>query len=141
MKLPSEETLWKTASIGFGLIVGVAIISIMHQVNYLLHTIDNSTAADLDFETMKEYFSHVPLLAGKLISLVTGTFFASAIAKLVKPNLTISSAVIIGSVLMILGLFDILSTSYPIYFKITAPILYIPAALFGYLFIKKIHFK
>ncbi|MCC5941652.1 MAG: hypothetical protein JJU37_08935 [Balneolaceae bacterium] len=141
MNLPSEETLWKTASVGLGLIIGVAILSLMHQINYLFHPVDETIISNTNSDAMADYFSNPPLLIGKFISIATAAFFSSAIAKLVKPNLTIRSAVIIGSVLMILGIFDIVTSSYPYYFKIVAPILYIPAAIFGYLFINNIHHK
>ncbi|TVR18073.1 MAG: hypothetical protein EA391_03295 [Balneolaceae bacterium] len=139
MKLPSEETLWKTASIGLGLIIGVAIISIMYQVNYMFYPVEEvSDGANPDLET---YFSNPALILGKFIALSTGTFFAAAIAKLVKPELTYWSAIITGSVLMILGLFDIVASSYPVYFTIVAPLLYLPAALFGYMFINNLQQK
>lgn len=123
---------------GLGLIVGIAIISIMIQINYMFYPADDLFVNGTSSDFVTEYFSNPPFLIGQIVSVLTGTFFSAAIAKLVKHELTFWNAIIIGTVLMLVGLLDIFSSPYPLYIKLIIPIIYIPAALLGFQFIKNI---
>lgn len=137
MKLPSEKVLWKTASIGLGLIFGVAIISIMNQINYMFYPLDEYHSSEDRSELISEYFSNLTFLTGKIISLITGSFFAGAIARLFHADMNIKGALFIGCTLTLLGLFDVITSEYPNYYNNISLLMYIPSAIFGYYFIKK----
>jgi hypothetical protein len=70
ISLPTDKTLWKTASAGFGLICGVAVIALMNQLNYLFYPVPDGTESEI----AKAYFSDTFLLTGKLIAIIAGCF-------------------------------------------------------------------
>jgi hypothetical protein len=137
ISLPSDRTLWKVASAGFGLICGVAIIALMNQLNYLFYPIPDEQTEDL----MKTFFSDPFLLSGKLIAIATGCFFAGAITKLFHPGTESYYAIGIAIILMLPGMIDLVSAEYPLWYWFVSLLIYVPLSVTGFMFIKKIYTK
>ena len=135
MKLPSEFTLWKIAAIGLGLIFGVAFIAFMNQLNFMFYKIPDSFNADADFYHF-ELASNNLFLTGKIISIFTGCFLTGGIAKLVNRSIQIRETVAAGIILMLVGLIDLFSAPYPVWYWVISMLVYVPSSVAGYYFIK-----
>ena len=135
MNLPSEFTLWKISAIGLGLIFGVAIIAFMNQLNFMFYQIPDSFNGDTDFYHIKLASNNL-FLSGKIISIFTGCFFAGGIAKLVNRSIQITDAVAAGIILLLVGLIDLLSAPYPVWYWVISVLVYLPSSVAGYYFIK-----
>ncbi|MCC5906543.1 MAG: hypothetical protein JJU13_10065 [Balneolaceae bacterium] len=129
--------MWKIASAGFGLICGVAIIALMNQLNYLFYPVPEGRPEDLAMT----YFANPLLLAGKLISIAAGCFFAGAISRLLHPGIEMVYAITIAIVLMILGFADLFTAEYPVWYWVVSLLVYVPASIAGFLFIERIHYQ
>ena len=130
MKLPKESTLWKWVIIGLGLIVGVAVISMMNLLNDFL----NSEFGDplIAFKTDSVDLSNlIVYLSGKLLSIFTGCFTAGAIIKFLRPTIGFKSLLVTGLVFALLSLFDIILTTYPEWYQVTSTIAPIPSVFIG----------
>ena len=138
MLLPSENTLFKIAALGFGLICGIAIIAFMEQINIYLHPVPElSDMQSEDFETF--YTNNHIYLIGSLISHAAGSFFAGAIPLYFKPDVRPIHAVFIALILIVLSSFNLYSVNYPAWYWIANLILYVPLVLTGAIFAKKIN--
>lgn len=136
MKLPKESTLWKWVIIGLGLIIGVAIIAIMNLLNDML----NSKYGDLSilFETGSVYSSElIVYLAGKIISIFSGSLTAGAIITFLRPEIDVRSLIITGSIFAMLSLFDLFISTFPVWYQITTLITPIPSVIIGSWLINK----
>jgi hypothetical protein len=137
ISLPTDKTLWKTASAGFGLICGVAVIALMNQLNYLFYPVPDGTESEI----AKAYFSDTFLLTGKLIAIIAGCFFAGAISRLLHSGIEKKFAVGIGFILMIPALIDLISAPYPVWYWVISLLLYVPASIAGFIFIERIQIQ
>jgi hypothetical protein len=135
VNLPSEFTLWIIAAIGLGLIFGVAIIAFMNQLNFMFYQIPDSFNEDADLY-LTELASNNLFLSGKIISIFTGCFFAGGIAKLVNRSIQIRDTTAAGIILILVGLIDLLSAPYPVWYWIISMLVYVPSSIAGYYFIK-----
>jgi hypothetical protein len=135
MKLPKETTLWKWAIIGFGLIIGVAVIAVMNLLNDLL----NSTYGDpiAAYESGSSELSVlINYLMGKIVSIFTGSFTAGAVIIFLRPDIPFRSLLVTGSIFLLLSLFDMFFYHYPLWYQILSLITPIPSVLFGSFLIK-----
>ncbi len=137
ISFPSDKIMWKVASAGFGLICGVAIIALMNQLNYLFYPVPEGRPEVLAVS----YFANPLLLAGKLISIAAGCFFAGAISRLLHQGIEMVYAIAIAVVLMMLGLADLFTAEYPVWYWFVSLLVYVPASIAGFIFIERFHFK
>lgn len=130
MNLPSENTLFKIAAIGFGLISGVAVIAFMQQVNVYLNPVPKlSGSAYNSFEGF--YTNDQIFLLGTLISNAAGSFIAGAIPVLFRKDIRPSETVYLALILMLLAFFNLFSNDYPVWFWFTNLAVYIPFTWLG----------
>lgn len=137
MKLPKESTLWKLATIGFGLIAGVSVIALMNALNnwMTVHFGD----FDIAHEDITELiFSNSVYLIGKGIAIASGGFTTGAVIKLVKPSISYRSSVLAGIILTLLSLIDISTGLYPVWYQIFALLVSLPMVVFGSFLIEKV---
>jgi hypothetical protein len=136
VKIPSEQTVWQIAALGFGLIVSIAIIFIMHFINHSLYT----AIDDVNFESKEQYsiFIHNnPLyLIGLLIGNAAGSFTGGAVSKLIRNDLSAVQACFVGLVLMILAFINIIAVSHPVWFWFLSVFAFIPFSWYGAIFIQ-----
>lgn len=137
IKIPTEQTLWKIAALGFGLIFSVAVVFIMQFINYSLYPV----SAELNLNIDQEYTHFVknnPLfLAGIWISSATGSFSGGALACLIRYDITAKEASIIGLVLMVLGYINMSAIPHPAWFWIISVFAFIPFSWYGAYLIQK----
>ncbi|TVR34179.1 MAG: hypothetical protein EA390_03335 [Balneolaceae bacterium] len=137
VKIPTEQTVWKIAAIGFGLIVSIAIIFIMQFINHSLYTAIDGVSIE-NKEQYSAFIHNNPLyLLGVLISNAAGSFTGGAVAKLIRNDITAPQACIVGLVLMILAFVNIVAVSHPVWFWILSVFAFIPFSWYGALFIQK----
>ncbi len=127
--LPSENTLFKAASIGFGLICGIAIIALMNQLNLALQpTPDLSEWGD---NIQDYYHSDNIYLLGALISHGTGSFFAGAIPVFFKTDIQPINTLFTGIILTVLAIINVAYAGFPSWYIIANILLYIPLVWLG----------
>ena len=132
--------MWDVAAIGFGLIVGIAIIAIMNQINIFFYPSDSDPVVPAT-EPAKEAFLNTFFLIGRLISIVSGAFFAGALSRLVRPNLMLKMNLFTGTILIIVGIIDLIMFPYPAWFILASIVLIIPMVFFGDTFVRKTLFR
>jgi hypothetical protein len=137
INIPSEQTLWKTAAIGFGLIVGVAIIFIMQYLNLLLYPIPESANISQESEYIEFIRDNHPFLLGIFVSNAAGCLVAGGLAKIIRHDLTRFHSFIAGFVLMILGYVNFLMIPHPWWFLILSLFAYIPFSWLGFAIVEK----
>jgi CDP-diglyceride synthetase len=133
----SPQTVWKIAALGFGLIVGVAIIFIMQFINYSLYPIPDSVQLDQAASYSEFINEHPVFLAGSLLANAAGCFTGGAIAIMVRSDVTIFETTLIGLVLMILGIINTIMAPHPAWYLIISILIYIPSCWLGAYFIKQ----
>jgi len=137
IKLPTEFTLWKIAAVGFGLITGLAIIALMNQINFMFYPQPDSFNGNNEFYYLS--LAEDPLfLAGKIISICTGSFFTGALSGFVNQYVTVKEIFAAGIILLATGFIDLGSAPYPFWFWTASIISYIPAVLAGFYLTRKI---
>lgn len=140
MNLPSENTLFKIAAIGFGLICGVAIIAFMEQINVYLHPVSDS--AELSAQDVESFYtSNRIYLLGSIIAHATGGFFAGSIPVYFRNDIRPAHTIYIALILMFLAIFNLYSINYPAWYMITNILLYIPCVWAGTRLSKKLKFN
>lgn len=130
MNLPSENTLFKLAAIGFGLISGIAIIAFMEQLNVYLHPFPDASELTSQ-ESILYYMNNEIYLLGSLISHATGGFFAGSIPVYFRQDIRTVHTLYIALILMFLAIINLYSTDYPVWFISTKIILYVPCVWAG----------
>lgn len=137
VKIPSEKTIWHIAAIGLGLIISIAVIFILQFLNFLLYPSSNKIDINQTYEYSLFVANHPIFLSGNLLSNLIGCFLGSAIAVLVRPDLTITKSMSVGAVLLILSMVNIIMIPHPSWFVILTILLYLPFSYLGATFIKQ----
>lgn len=127
------------SSVVAGLLTAFVIIAMVEWVNSLLfplpETIDTS-----DYEALSVYMQDIPggALLMVLLAYLTGTTGGAWIATVISRGLN-WPAMLIGSMLMGAGLFNVLMISHPAWFVIGTVIVFLPAAFLGYVIAHRTH--
>lgn len=126
--LPSENTLFKAASVGFGLIAGIAIIAFMTYLNMRFQPIPDVT----EWDHIQDYYHTDNIyLTGLLIAHATGSFFAGAIPVFFKRDIIPVNTLFTGIILTVLAVINVACAGYPVWYIVTNIFLYIPMVWLG----------
>jgi len=137
LNIPSEQTLWKTAAIGFGLIVGVAVVFVMQYLNLLLYPVPDSVDLNHQEEYVNFIYSNHAYLLGIIISNAAGSLVAGGLAKIIRHDLTNFHSFIAGFILMALGYINYFMISHPGWFLFLSLFAYIPFTWLGFVIVDK----
>lgn len=122
-------------SILTAMIIGIAILAFMNVLNLFLQP--DANASELLGESNQQNNGSLIYLWGKLISVFTACFVAGAISIIIRKEKSLTIPIIIGSIFMVLGLFDLFSSIYPSWYNWGSVLLCIPSAILGKIFIIK----
>ncbi len=129
--LITEQTIWKIAASGFGIISGIAIIAFMNQLNFILNPVDYSNSST-HFEPGKELIDSSVFLTGKVIAVLAGSFFCGAVIKLIYFSIELKFIIAAALVLLLVSFIDLVTAPYPAWYWIISIGIHIPFAIFGY---------
>lgn len=121
-----------------GLIIGVAILSIMNIAN------DSLNASITDLENTSAFFQStegIIYLWGKIIALITGSFIAGAVSFLTGYSKSYLVPLFIGVTFMLIIIIDFTTYTFPFWYILNSSIICIPSAFIGTMFIKRIQIK
>ncbi|TVQ02144.1 MAG: hypothetical protein EA359_12410 [Balneolaceae bacterium] len=135
--LIDEQTMWKIAASGFGLICGIAIIAFMNQLNFMLNPVEYSNHTVNDVQE-KNLINSTVFLAGKIISVIAGSFFCGAVIKLIYFSIELKFIVTVSLVMLLVAFIDLLAAQYPAWFWAISMGVYVPSSISGYYFIIQI---
>lgn len=132
--------MWDIAAIGFGLIAGVAIIALMNQVQLFFYPVQDGHETSASGAINEIFLTNI-FLVGRLISIMTGAFFAGAISRLVRPHLKIIMNVFTGTILILVGIIDLFMFPYPAWFILASILFILPIVFTGDAFVRKLLFQ
>lgn len=136
MKLPQEKTLWNWVYIGFGLILGVAVIGLMNFLNEYLNI--GQSESDIFLESDSKLILNISVYySGKIIAILTGCLTAGAIIKIARPHVSYISFIVVGLIFILLSLIDLKMNSYPVWYQVISILIPIPSVLIGHRLIKE----
>jgi hypothetical protein len=122
----------RTIAVIVGVLAGVVVIALIQSLSHLIYPLPAGVDVN-DTEAMKQVISTLPVGAFLfvLLSYAVGSFSGGLVSALIfKPGKYLDS-VLIGSILMIMGLFTLLNIPHPLWFWIASLFIYLPMSLLG----------
>ena len=122
----------KLAAVFFGTVAGIVVILFWQLYINSLFPLPAGIKPD-DTEAIKQILLNMPVNAFLLLLLAyaTGSFVAGLVAALISKESKIQLALINGSILLVMGIVNLIRVPHPLWFIILSVLLYLPCSYLG----------